>query len=237
MESDTKMNAFQYYPIYPLFEDNLFSRIVSNGFEDNLFVEFPKMILCPDNLNIKTGFKTNNITSNNLDDSNTETQQYNSGVNTSVNDSIIETQLPESENNSVVDIQEDEESDKESFSYVADNNIKEHASQPLLFNHLKTIRTSYNEQKQNSKQKYGYGISHAKKALDYAIYADTVNELVDYLEEFIEKTKIELDKQQNHIENVENMDIDITDEAIILNNDNNLESNGNSSNSNSSSKR
>ncbi|CAG8842017.1 43086_t:CDS:2, partial [Gigaspora margarita] len=132
----------------------------------------------------------------------------------------------------------------------------------ITFNYLKTIRTSYTEQKQNPKQKYDYGISHAKKALNYTICADTVNKLVDYLEKFIEKTKIELDKQQNHVENVKNMDIgrqpkryksgvqskrlptkkakgirDITNEAIILNNDNNLKSNSNSSNSNSLSKR
>ncbi|CAG8796384.1 9455_t:CDS:1, partial [Gigaspora rosea] len=83
--------------------------------------------------------------------------------------------------------------------------LSQHTSRPLLFNHLKTIRTSYTQEKQNSKQKYGYGMSHAKKALDYAIRADNVNELVDYLERFIEKTKSELDKQQNHVENVKNM--------------------------------
>ncbi|CAG8661912.1 39632_t:CDS:2, partial [Gigaspora margarita] len=85
MKSDTKMNAFQYYPIYLLFEDDLFSGIAPNGFEDDLFSGIPpnsfKNIV--DNLNIETGFETNNITGGNLDDSNTETQQYNSGVNTS----------------------------------------------------------------------------------------------------------------------------------------------------------
>ncbi|CAG8659433.1 11837_t:CDS:2 [Gigaspora rosea] len=100
MESDTEMNTFQCYPLYPLFENDLFSVISTNGFEDDLFSGIPP-----------NGFK--NIVGN-LDILNTETRQYNSGVNTSVDDSITETQLPESENNNVVDIQEEEESDEDS---------------------------------------------------------------------------------------------------------------------------
>ncbi|CAG8595120.1 17519_t:CDS:2, partial [Gigaspora rosea] len=105
-------------------------------------------------------------------------------------------------------------------------------------------------------------MSHAKKALDYTIRADNVNELVDYLERFIEKTKSELDKQQNHVENVKNMHKGhqpkryksrgegerlptkkakgirvITDEAIILNNDNDIESSSSNSNNLNNSKR
>ncbi|CAG8595133.1 17520_t:CDS:2 [Gigaspora rosea] len=89
MESDTEMNTFQCYPLHPLFENDLFSGISTNGFEDDLFSEIPpngfKNII--DNLTIEThpyGFETNNNTSGNLDDLNTETQQYNSRVNTSI---------------------------------------------------------------------------------------------------------------------------------------------------------
>lgn len=41
----------------------------------------------------------------------------------------------------------------------------------------------------------------AKKALNYAVRADNVDELVSYLERFIEKMKIELDEQQESVEN------------------------------------
>ncbi|CAG8698836.1 13082_t:CDS:1, partial [Gigaspora rosea] len=39
-------------------------------------------------------------------------------------------------------------------------------------------------------------MGHAKKELDYAVWANNVDELVSCLEKFIEKTKVELEKQQ-----------------------------------------
>ena len=49
-------------------------------------------------------------------------------------------------------------------------------------------------QLQGPKQKFGFGMSYAKKAFDYAIQADKVNELVSHLQSFIQKTKEELKK-------------------------------------------
>ncbi|CAG8759415.1 3145_t:CDS:1, partial [Racocetra fulgida] len=54
------------------------------------------------------------------------------------------------------------------------------------------------------KQKYGFKIGYAKKALDYTIQADKVDEFVNYLERFIEDTKNELDKRQD-VMNIENL--------------------------------
>ncbi|CAG8625254.1 8270_t:CDS:2, partial [Racocetra fulgida] len=76
---------------------------------------------------------------------------------------------------------------------------------PLLFNHLSDIRKlTHVEQKRSSKQKYGFGISYAKKALDYTIRADKVDEFINYLERFIKDTKDELDKHQD-VTNIENL--------------------------------
>ncbi|CAG8701366.1 4496_t:CDS:1, partial [Gigaspora rosea] len=44
-------------------------------------------------------------------------------------------------------------------------------------------------------------MGYTKKALNYAVRADNVDELVSYLERFIEKMKIELDEQQESVEN------------------------------------
>ncbi|CAG8577223.1 10757_t:CDS:2, partial [Racocetra fulgida] len=49
-------------------------------------------------------------------------------------------------------------------------------------------------------EKYGFGMGHAKKALDYAIRANKVDKFVEYLKKFIEETKGELD-----IENIANL--------------------------------
>ncbi|CAG8773044.1 15470_t:CDS:1, partial [Racocetra fulgida] len=71
-------------------------------------------------------------------------------------------------------------------------------SQPLLFNHLSKIRkTECIKQKPGPKQKYGFRMGYAKKALDYTIRVNKVDELVNYLEKFIEDTKCELDNRQN----------------------------------------
>ncbi|GES75259.1 hypothetical protein GLOIN_2v1476734 [Rhizophagus clarus] len=55
------------------------------------------------------------------------------------------------------------------------------------------------------KQKYGFGMGYAKKALDLAIRTDKVDEFVDQVKCFIENTKAELSEQQ---ENVISMHID-----------------------------
>jgi hypothetical protein len=60
-------------------------------------------------------------------------------------------------------------------------------------------------QLQGPKQKYGFGMGYAKKALDLAIRTDKVNELVDQIKCFIEDTKAELSEQQ---ENIDSMHID-----------------------------
>ncbi|CAG8609669.1 5483_t:CDS:2, partial [Racocetra fulgida] len=80
---------------------------------------------------------------------------------------------------------------------------KDEYDQPqALFSSL--IKTNYSEQKQSLKQKYGFGIGYTKKALDYAVWTDNVDELVSYLEKFIEKAKLELNKQEKN-DNVENI--------------------------------
>ncbi|CAG8672259.1 1549_t:CDS:1, partial [Racocetra fulgida] len=66
----------------------------------------------------------------------------------------------------------------------------------------------YIEKKQGSKQKYGFGISYAKKALNNVIQADKVNEFVNYLERFIKTMKDDLDKQQKNANDIKNLAID-----------------------------
>ncbi|CAB4438645.1 unnamed protein product [Rhizophagus irregularis] len=54
-------------------------------------------------------------------------------------------------------------------------------------------------QLQGPKQKYGFGMGYAKKALDLAIQTDKVNEFVDQVKCFIENTKAELSEQQENL--------------------------------------
>src|SRR6266498_555794 len=55
-------------------------------------------------------------------------------------------------------------------------------------------------QPQGPKQKYGFGMGYAKKALDLAIRVDKVDEFVNQLEYFIESVKAKLfDQQENNI--------------------------------------
>jgi len=76
----------------------------------------------------------------------------------------------------------------------------------LSFQHLANFRQTPNVvQLQGPKQKYGFGMGYAKKALDLAIRTDKVNELVDQIKRFIEDTKAELSEQQ---ENIDSMHID-----------------------------
>ncbi|PKK62992.1 hypothetical protein RhiirC2_717298 [Rhizophagus irregularis] len=49
------------------------------------------------------------------------------------------------------------------------------------------------------KQKYGFGMGYAKKALDLAIQTDKVDEFVNQVKYFIENTKVELSEHQENI--------------------------------------
>ena len=51
-------------------------------------------------------------------------------------------------------------------------------------------------QLQGPKQKYGYGMGYAKKALDLAVQVD---EFVDQVKYFIDNTKVELSEQQENM--------------------------------------
>ena len=48
-------------------------------------------------------------------------------------------------------------------------------------------------------------MGYAKKALNYAIWADKIDEFVNQMEHFIEKTKEDLFTQQNDVDSIENM--------------------------------
>src|SRR5688500_11747737 len=65
-------------------------------------------------------------------------------------------------------------------SYQIENNEVEQSNlQPLSLQYLTKIRELPNiTQLQNLKQKFGFGMSYAKKALNYAIRADKVDEFV-----------------------------------------------------------
>ena len=70
----------------------------------------------------------------------------------------------------------------------------------LSFQHLKNFRHTSNViQLQGPKQKYGFGMGYAKKALDLAIRADKVDEFVNQVRCFIENTKAELSEQQENM--------------------------------------
>ncbi|CAG8817149.1 7785_t:CDS:2, partial [Gigaspora margarita] len=94
-----------------------------------------------------------------------------------------------------IDVHDEEESDEEN----------------KVFNYLTTIRKiAYTEQKQNPRQKYGFGLGYTKKALDYAFRANNIDNFINYLEKFIEKTKVELDKLKennniNYIGDIEDL--------------------------------
>ena len=51
---------------------------------------------------------------------------------------------------------------------------------------------------QGPKQKYGFGMGYAKKALDLAIRTDKVDEFVNQVKCFIESTKAELSEQEEN---------------------------------------
>ncbi len=65
--------------------------------------------------------------------------------------------------------------------------------QPLSFQYLANFRQTPNVvQLQGSKQKYGFGMGYAKKALDLTIRIDKIDKFVNQIECFIESIKKEL---------------------------------------------
>ncbi|CAG8847474.1 13872_t:CDS:2, partial [Gigaspora margarita] len=78
-------------------------------------------------------------------------------------------------------------------TYQINRNKTDLTLDQLLLYYLVKIRQVPNiVQLQGPKQKFGYGIEYTKKALDYAICADKIDELVNQLEKFIKNTKKEL---------------------------------------------
>ncbi|CAG8804098.1 1499_t:CDS:2, partial [Gigaspora margarita] len=75
-----------------------------------------------------------------------------------------------------------------------------------LFQHLIRFKQTPNiVQLHSPKQKYGFGMGYAKKALDLAIRTNKVNDLVNELECFIEKTKNDIDKDDNDSAGVQDL--------------------------------
>ncbi|CAB4415942.1 unnamed protein product [Rhizophagus irregularis] len=60
-------------------------------------------------------------------------------------------------------------------------------------------RGQKSEPQYGPKQKYGFGMGYAKKALDLAIRTDKVDEFVNQVKCFIENTKVELSEHQENI--------------------------------------
>src|ERR1700722_13023343 len=86
--------------------------------------------------------------------------------------------------------------------HIGENELYE-LEQPLpqlSFQHLANFRQTPNivVQLQGPKQKYGFGMGYAKKALDLAIRTNKVDEFVNQVKHFIETTKTELSEQQEN---------------------------------------
>jgi len=87
---------------------------------------------------------------------------------------------------------------KEPIYQIEENELEEMGSR-LSFQHLANFRRTPNVvQSQGPKQRYGFGIGYAKKALDLAIRTNKVKEFVDQMEYFIESIKMDLSKQQEN---------------------------------------
>ncbi|CAG8808835.1 18974_t:CDS:2, partial [Gigaspora margarita] len=72
--------------------------------------------------------------------------------------------------------------------------------QPLSFQHLARFKQTPNiVQSHGPKQKYGFGMGYAKKALDLAIHANKVDDFVNEIERFIEKTKKDMSDQNKSV--------------------------------------
>ncbi len=86
--------------------------------------------------------------------------------------------------------------------YIGESELHDELEQPLpqlSFQHLANFRQTPNVvQLQGPKQKYGFGMGYAKKALDLAIRTDKVDEFVNQVKFFIESTKAELSEQEEN---------------------------------------
>ncbi|CAG8835912.1 33436_t:CDS:1, partial [Gigaspora margarita] len=72
--------------------------------------------------------------------------------------------------------------------------------QLLLFQHLARFKQTPNiVQSHSPKQKYRFGMGYAKKALDLAIRANKVDDFVNEIERFIEKTKRDMSDQDESV--------------------------------------
>ncbi|GBB92843.1 hypothetical protein RclHR1_20650001 [Rhizophagus clarus] len=87
--------------------------------------------------------------------------------------------------------------------YQIKNNEKDFFLSQSSLQHLEKVRQTPNiKQLQGPKQKFGFSMGYTKKALDYAIRADKLNELVNQLESFIEEMKEELSNDQENIDSI-----------------------------------
>jgi hypothetical protein len=90
------------------------------------------------------------------------------------------------------------EQHKEPIYQIEENELDEMGPR-LSFQHLANFRKTPNiVQSRGPKQKYGFGMSYAKKALDIAVRTDKVNEFVNQMEYFIENVKVDLSEQQEN---------------------------------------
>jgi len=92
------------------------------------------------------------------------------------------------------------EQDKKVPIYQIEESEQDEMRPQLSFQHLANFRQTPNViQSQGPKQKYGFGMGYAKKALNLAIQADKVDEFVNQLEYFIENVKVKLSDQENGV--------------------------------------
>ncbi|PKB93529.1 hypothetical protein RhiirA5_441038, partial [Rhizophagus irregularis] len=93
-----------------------------------------------------------------------------------------------------------EQREKNIVLFHNEENILADESEQPSFQHLMNFRQTPNVvQLQDPKQKYGFGMGYAKKALDLAVQTDKVDEFVDQVKYFIENTKAELSEQQENL--------------------------------------
>jgi hypothetical protein len=88
------------------------------------------------------------------------------------------------------------------YNNIGESELHDELEQPLpqlSFQYLANFRQTPNViQLQGPKQKYGFGMGYAKKALDLAIRTDKVDEFVNQVKCFIESTKAELSEQEEN---------------------------------------
>jgi len=97
---------------------------------------------------------------------------------------------------------ENKENMTPAYHNIGENELYDELEQPLpqlSFQHLANFRQTPNViQLQGPKQKYGFGMGYAKKALDLAIRTNKIDEFVNQVKFFIESTKAELSEQEEN---------------------------------------